>query len=121
MSKWSLMALVLSVAFLISVLGTAQAADLAKGKSTFTSFCASCHGPTGKGDGPAAAGLNPKPRDLSDPKVAGKLTDKYLTDIISKGGAALGKSGLMPPWGGSLKADDIKNVIAFINSLSKKK
>ena len=120
MKDWSLVVSMLSVALLLSLLGTAQAADLAKGKSIFTGYCASCHGQTGKGDGPAAAALNPKPKDLSDPKVAGGLTDKYLADIISKGGAAVGKSALMPPWGGTLKAGDIENVVAFIKSLTKK-
>ena len=120
MRKWPLTALVLSVAFMVSLMGTARAADIAKGKSIFTSYCASCHGPTGKGDGPAAAGLNPKPRDLSNTKVMEKLTDKYLADVISKGGPALGKSALMPAWGGTLKSTDIKNIIAFIRSLSKK-
>lgn len=120
MKNWSVLATMLSITLLLAFLGTAYAADTAKGKSIFTSYCASCHGQAGKGDGPAAAALNPKPDDLSNPKVAGKLTDKYLTDIISKGGAAVGKSALMPPWGGTLKQADIQNVIAFIKSLSKK-
>ncbi len=120
MRSWSLIVLALSVALLLSQLGTAQAADVAKGEATFTSYCAGCHGQSGKGDGPAAAALNPKPKNLADPKVIGKLSDKYLTDIISKGGAAVGKSALMPPWGGTLKEADIQNIIAFIKSLSKK-
>jgi mono/diheme cytochrome c family protein len=37
-----------------------------KGKSVFTVNCASCHGMTGKGDGPAAAALNPKPRNFTE-------------------------------------------------------
>jgi len=36
-----------------------------KGKSLFSINCASCHGTGGKGDGPAAAALNPKPRDFT--------------------------------------------------------
>jgi mono/diheme cytochrome c family protein len=38
---------------------------VASGKSIFAINCASCHGPAGKGDGPAAAALNPKPRDFT--------------------------------------------------------
>ncbi len=45
-------------------------ASIAAGKEVFTKNCLSCHGPTGKGDGAAAFALNPKPRDLSNPKVA---------------------------------------------------
>ena len=43
----------------------ADAATLAKGKEFYTRECASCHGNTGKGDGPKAGELKPKPRDLS--------------------------------------------------------
>lgn len=93
--------------------------DAAKGKQTYAKFCASCHGNAGKGDGPGAAALNPKPKDLTDKAYVSKLEDKYLVDIISKGGAAVGKSPLMPPWGGALKTEDIHNVIAYIRSLGK--
>ncbi len=34
------------------------------GQKLFQTNCAMCHGPEGKGDGPAGAGLNPKPRNL---------------------------------------------------------
>jgi mono/diheme cytochrome c family protein len=35
------------------------------GQEMFTSYCAPCHGRQGKGDGPAAAALTPKPTDLT--------------------------------------------------------
>ena len=35
------------------------------GKSLFSINCASCHGTAGQGNGPAAAALNPKPRDFT--------------------------------------------------------
>lgn len=35
------------------------------GAADYATFCAACHGARGKGDGPAAAGLNQKPADLS--------------------------------------------------------
>lgn len=101
-------------------LATTAQADLAKGKTAYSTYCASCHGNVGKGDGPAAAGLNPKPKDLSDGAYTSKLTDQYMMDITKKGGAALGKSALMPPWGTALKDDDIKNMVEYIRSLSKK-
>jgi mono/diheme cytochrome c family protein len=43
----------------------ADAASLARGKDIFEANCASCHGVSGKGDGPAAQALNPKPADLA--------------------------------------------------------
>ncbi|MCX6168069.1 MAG: cytochrome c [Ignavibacteriales bacterium] len=39
------------------------------GKITYTTNCASCHGDKGEGNGPAAAALNPKPKNLSSEKV----------------------------------------------------
>jgi len=36
---------------------------IAKGKTLYAVNCASCHGPQGFGDGPAAIALNPKPRN----------------------------------------------------------
>lgn len=93
--------------------------NAAKGKEIFVKSCGTCHGNTGKGDGPAGAALNPKPKDLTDKAYMSKLDDTYLTNIIGKGGPAIGKSPLMPPFNGSLKEQDIKDIIAYIRSLAK--
>ncbi len=39
---------------------------IAKGKGLFETTCSPCHGPDGKGDGPAGATLNPKPRNFHE-------------------------------------------------------
>jgi mono/diheme cytochrome c family protein len=70
-------------------------------------------------DGRAAAALNPKPRDLTDETYTTTLKDQYVFDLIQKGGAALGKSPLMPPLGSQLKDGDIRDVIAYVRSLTK--
>ena len=90
--------------------------DPAKGKEVYTNTCALCHGTEGKGDGVAAAALDPKPRDLSEASYASTLSDDHLRKVISEGGASVGKSPLMPPWGGVLSQDDITNVIAYIRT-----
>ncbi len=99
-------------------LGTDRAIA-ADSKEIFANSCSSCHGKTGKGDGIAAAALNPKPKDLTDKAYVSKLDDGYLLKIISKGGAAVGKSPLMPPFGGNLKEQDVQKLITFIRSLAK--
>jgi mono/diheme cytochrome c family protein len=79
-----------AMAFTIAVGTTlAEAAgDPVKGKASFAQMCAACHGPNGKGDGPAAASLNPKPRDLSDKGYVAGLKDDYLKKLIKEGAAA---------------------------------
>lgn len=42
-----------------------DAASIADGKQLWLQHCASCHGKTGKGDGPKAAQLKTLPHDLS--------------------------------------------------------
>jgi mono/diheme cytochrome c family protein len=66
-------------------------------KQTFKTLCSTCHGAVGKGDGVAAANLNPKPRNYTDKAWQASVTDDQLAKVILEGGAAVGKSPLMPP------------------------
>jgi cytochrome c553 len=68
----------------------------AEAKRIFAARCVNCHGATGKGDGVLAASLNPKPRDYSDQAWQASVTDDQLRKVILEGGAAVGKSLLMP-------------------------
>jgi len=105
---------------LIPVLGWAQTKGDAKaGKAKYDSLCGGCHGTSGKGDGPAAGGLNPKPQDHTNGKHMNTLTDQYLFDITKNGGVGVKKSPLMPAWGNTLKDDDVWNLAAYIRSLAK--
>lgn len=92
----------------------AEKGDPAKGKEVFAGKCSPCHGLTGHGDGPAAASLQPKPRNLSDAKYVSALTDEHIFKTVSEGGAAVGKSPAMPSWKSSLSESDIWNVVAYI-------
>lgn len=99
---------------------TSYAADLEKGKTLFEQRCASCHGNEGKGDGPAAQGFpaNMKPRNLAEGKFKAATDDAKFKELLTKGGASLGLSPLMPPQAG-LSDDDLNNIIAFVHSLKK--
>jgi high-affinity iron transporter len=44
----------------------AQTPSLARGAEVYQANCAGCHGAQGRGDGPAAQGLDPKPTNLAD-------------------------------------------------------
>lgn len=74
-----------------------SAADLKQAEELFAGRCTPCHGPQGRGDGPASAGLTPKPRNFTDAAWQGKVTDEHIEKIVLYGGAAVGKSPAMPP------------------------
>ena len=76
--------------------GAPTAADTAEATKIYETRCTACHGATGAGDGAASAGLNPKPRNLTDAAFQASITDDYLRSIIKSGGAAVGKSAAMP-------------------------
>jgi mono/diheme cytochrome c family protein len=99
--------------------GPVGGADLAKGKAAFQQYCASCHGPAGKGDGPMGAGMNPKLKDLADKGYNASMKDEYLTKIMLEGGKAVGKSPMMPKMGGALKESDAADIVAYIRSLAR--
>jgi mono/diheme cytochrome c family protein len=63
----------------------------------FATLCSTCHGLAGKGDGAAAAALNPKPRTFTDAAWQASVTDAHLAKVIVEGGPSVGKSPLMPP------------------------
>ena len=66
------------------------------GLDAFKSRCAPCHGETGHGDGPASAALTPKPRNYTDKTWQSSVKDEDIKKTILYGGAAVGKSPLMP-------------------------
>lgn len=72
------------------------AAAAAEAREQYASTCVSCHGPGGRGDGLAAAGLPARPASFSDPAWQRGITDQQIERAIVGGGAAVGKSPLMP-------------------------
>ncbi len=114
------------VAILAAVLipSALHAADAATGKELFVKTnCNSCHGMEGKGDGPVAAALDPKPRNFTvgdfkfDANKDGKKgTAADLTMVIKQGAAAFGGSAMMMPNPG-LSDEDIGTIVAYVQSL----
>ncbi len=58
-----------------------EAPSLARGAQVFRTNCASCHGELGRGDGPMAKGMEPKPADLS---AAAELRDQSPLDYYRR-------------------------------------
>ena len=88
-------------------------------KGAFSTVCSTCHGPAGSGDGPGAAALIPKPANFGDPAFWASRTDPQLIKAIREGGAAVGKSALMPAWGGIYNEAQAKALVEYIKTLKK--
>jgi mono/diheme cytochrome c family protein len=82
------------------------------GKKAVETNCIPCHGPSGKGDGPAAAALTPKPANWTSDKLK-KETDGELFWKISNG------RGPMPPWK-HLPEKERWQIVNYIRTLQKK-
>lgn len=92
--------------------------SLAEGERVYTQNCASCHGARGQGDGPLSAGLQPQPARHADGQYMNALSNEHLYKVIAEGGAAVGKSALMAPWGTTLSEDQIQSTIGFVRTLA---
>ena len=84
------------------------------GERLYQRYCAGCHGTTGEGDGLHSYTLNPPPANHADTAYMNSLSDEYLFEIISNGGAQVGKSTEMPRWKDILGRNDINNVITYL-------
>lgn len=80
----------------------------------FEAGCDGCHGKSGKGDGPAAAALNPKPANFCTSTK--HPTDNLKIQMIAEGGASMGHSPAMPTWGEVLDKQAILDLIAYIHT-----
>ncbi len=89
------------------------------GKQTFETYCVACHGVDGKADGAAAAAMNPKPRNFTDKAWQAKVNDDHIAKVIKEGGAAVGLSASMAPWGAVVQDPEIKNLVQYVRSFSK--
>jgi mono/diheme cytochrome c family protein len=116
----------LTLAFLVAALlvraggGVTSAADpdVAAGQKIYATHCAACHGESGKGDGPSAAGFATKAFDLTDGRLLNTLPDQFLVEVIRDGGPAHGLAPTMPPFNRTLSAAQIDQVVAYIRTLA---
>ena len=97
-----------------------RAADMAAAKQNYDTFCMKCHGPEGKGDGPAAATLTTNPRNFTDCAAMGKITDDTMFNVIKNGGGSVGLSKDMQAWSTGFADDEIHDLVAYVRTFCKK-
>jgi len=84
------------------------------GRKFFQTRCSLCHGKSARGDGRMAAILkDAPPANL----ITSKLNKADMLNIISNGGAAVGRSPSMPPWKDQLSEHDILSILSYIDTL----
>ncbi len=92
-----------------------------RGKAVYDSRCAECHGADGKGDGPAAAYLVPRPRDFSSGKYKIRSTETGSVptddDLIRSVRRGLYGSA-MPGWDRILSDTEIRDVVEYVKTMS---
>jgi cytochrome c oxidase cbb3-type subunit 3 len=96
----------------------ARVAQAQDAKAMYEKSCNTCHGPGGKGDGPAGKMLKPPPADLGT-VLKGKA-DADVAKVIKEGGKAVGKSALMPAFGTKLSDDQINSLVQLVKGFSSK-
>jgi mono/diheme cytochrome c family protein len=95
--------------------GDAVKAELTKaqsnGKDHFQANCASCHGPTGKGNGPSSVSLRKRPPSFVDPNA--KFINGYTKDGLEmtiRGGV----NGTEMPAFGHLNDQVVGDLVAYL-------
>jgi mono/diheme cytochrome c family protein len=103
----------------IPVVDKAAGSPAAVAEEKYQALCASCHGANGDGQTPMAAALKPSPRNFTDAGWQGKVDDAHIAKIIKSGGAAVGLSPMMAPWGGVLTDEEIQQIVKKIRGFKK--
>jgi len=87
--------------------------DKEAGRLIYNSRCWPFHGPTGRGNGPAASALMPLPADFTDPDKVAQRTGSYLYKVLTAGvpGTAMAPQ--------RLEEKEKFDIIAYLRSLVK--
>lgn len=85
------------------------------GRQSYERYCASCHGPSGRGDGPAGENLSPRPTNIAAFSKMPMASDAYLYWTIAEGGAPVGSA--MPPFKDALDETRIWQVILSLRQM----
>jgi high-affinity iron transporter len=89
------------------------AINLAEGRHLYEQNCASCHGLSGRGDGAAGRGMNPKPPAVGDATTMADVSPATMYRIVSVG---IGGTP-MPGYAANMTPEQRWNIVSYLISL----
>ncbi len=92
-----------------------DSAAASAGMAIYEAKCQSCHGASGKGDGPAGQALTPPASDLT--QVVKSAGVDYLYYRIAEGGVMDPYNSSMPPHKDILSEDEIWQIVTYVETL----
>jgi mono/diheme cytochrome c family protein len=90
----------------------------AQGKRIFYQQCVWCHADQTPAGPSNRSNVSPSPPLWNDGATLNPLGDEYLAKFIAKGGSAMGKSAMMPPYGNTLTRTEIRALIAYARAIA---
>ncbi len=105
----------MALGLFLGAVGSAQAGDT---KQLFDFYCAQCHGTEGDGKGiNVGKDFATDPRNFTSAADMEKRSDEDIRGVIKDGGPSISKSPLMPPWGATLSAAQVDDLLAYIRKM----
>ncbi len=108
------------IAFSVTNFPGFNVAMAATPEENYRFYCAQCHGVDGDGRGINSNATQPvSPRDHTDARAMSKITDADIIAVIKRGGRAVGKSTMMPPFAETLTEKEILGLMDYMRKLCK--
>ena len=103
----------------LDIVETALAYQQRVGSILADKYCVRCHDQESSPERVSNfENLEVKPHPFTDGETLNKMSDADLTSIIRHGGPALNRSALMPPYGNTLNAADVRALISYIRAVA---
>jgi len=97
----------------LCTVGLAEPSETSRGKELFSVHCQTCHGPAGKGDGPASQALEPRPRDLTSRPYKQGCGPGAIVNTLKSGVP----NSAMVSFEGTLSNDEMWTLARYVRSL----
>jgi mono/diheme cytochrome c family protein len=85
------------------------------GHQNYVLWCQTCHGPSGRGDGPGAEVLEVAPADFTHDTLLSARNFQAAFEKIRLGGGGVHGSS-MPAWGVMMNDGDVWDLVAYIST-----